>query len=301
MMYTFLDSFIIYLKVEKNASPRTIESYQNDLWQFIDFMARELKVSGNALKPQQVNHLLVRKHLAQLQLSGLKRSTIARKMASLRAFFRYLSREELITANPLAFVSTPKIEKRLPEVLSQDGAWALVQAPDLSTPSGLRDRAILEVLYACGLRVSELVGMDTGDADLSLGYVRVMGKGSKERVVPIGSYAVNALNRYLAAGRHLLDKSGSSPALFLNKSGGRLSVRSIRNIIEKYVQVVSVQCKVSPHTLRHSFATHLLDGGADLRSVQELLGHVKMSTTQIYTHVSKERLLAVYEKSHPRA
>jgi integrase/recombinase XerC len=264
-------------------------------------MARETKISGAALKPQQVNHLAIRKHLAQLQLSGLKRSTIARKMASLRAFFRYLSREELITANPLAFVSTPKIEKRLPEVLSQDGAWALVQAPDINTPSGLRDRAILEVLYACGLRVSELVGLDIADADLTLGYVRVMGKGSKERVVPVGSYAVNALNMYLATGRHLLDKSGSSPALFLNKSGGRLSARSIRNIVEKYVQMVSAQCKVSPHTLRHSFATHLLDGGADLRSVQELLGHVKMSTTQIYTHVSKERLLAVYEKSHPRA
>jgi len=301
MMYTFLDSFIVYLKVEKNASPRTIESYQNDLWQFIDFMARERKVPVTALEPQLVNHLAVRKHLAQLQLSGLKRSTIARKMASLRAFYRYLSREELIKSNPLTFVSTPKIEKRLPEVLSQDGAWALVQAPDLNTPSGLRDRAILEILYACGLRVSELVGLDTGDVDLDMGYARVMGKGSKERIVPIGSYAVEALKGYLSAGRHLLAKSGSVPAIFLNKSGGRLSARSIRNIVEKYVQMICIQCKVSPHTLRHSFATHLLDGGADLRSVQELLGHVKMSTTQIYTHISKDRLLAVYEKSHPRA
>lgn len=301
MMYTFLDSFIIYLKVEKNASPRTIESYQHDLWQFIDFMAQELKVPGTALEPQQVNHLAIRKHLARLQLSGLKRTTIARKMASLRAFFRYLSREEVVTSNPLTYVSTPKTEKRLPEVLSQDGAWALVQAPDVKTPSGLRDRAILEILYACGLRVSELVGLDTGDVDLSLGYARVMGKGSKERVVPIGSYAVKALHGYLSAGRHLLAKSVVTQALFLNKSGTRLSARSVRNIVEKYVQMVSIKCKVSPHTLRHSFATHLLDGGADLRSVQELLGHVKMSTTQIYTHISRERLLQVYEKSHPRA
>lgn len=301
MMYTFLDSFIIYLKVEKNASPRTIESYQNDLWQFIDFMAKELKVPAAALEPQQVNHLIVRKHLGQLQLSGLKRSSIARKMASLRALFRYLSREEMIKTNPLTFVSTPKIEKRLPEVLSQDGAWALVQAPALNTPSGLRDRAILEILYACGVRVSELVGLDTGDVDLGLEYARVMGKGSKERVVPIGSYAIKALKMYLSSGRHLLAKSGSVQALFLNKRGSRLSARSVRNIVEKYVQLASIKGKVSPHTLRHSFATHLLDGGADLRSVQELLGHVKMSTTQIYTHISKERLLAVYEKSHPRA
>lgn len=301
MMYTFLDNFIIYLKVEKNVSPKTIESYQNDLWQFIDFLARELQIPGTAVQPQQINHLAIRKHLAELQIKGLKRSTIARKMASLRAFFRYLSREEQITANPLTNISTPKIEKRLPEVLSQDGAWALVQAPDLSTPSGLRDRAILEVLYACGLRVSELVGLDTGDADLSLGYVRVMGKGAKERVVPVGSYAVKALNMYLNGGRHLLQKAGSGQALFLNKGGGRLSARGVRNIIDKYVRLMSIQFKVSPHTLRHSFATHLLDGGADLRSVQELLGHVKMSTTQIYTHVSKERLLSVYEKSHPRA
>ncbi|PKM47632.1 MAG: tyrosine recombinase XerD [Firmicutes bacterium HGW-Firmicutes-8] len=300
-MYTFLDSFIIYLRVEKNASPRTIESYQNDIWQFIDFLAGELKTPGEKIRPHQVDRLIVRKHLALLQRSGLKKTSIARKMASLRAFFRYLSREEILTENPLLMVSTPKLEKRLPEPLSQDGAWALVQAPDISTPAGLRDRAILEVLYSSGLRVSELVGLDPGDIDLSLGYARVMGKGSKERIVPVGSYAIKALTMYLAGGRPALGGKRDAKPLFLNKNGGRLTARSVRNIVDKYVKQISIQRKVSPHTLRHSFATHLLDGGADLRSVQELLGHVKMSTTQIYTHVSKERLLSVYEKTHPRA
>ncbi len=300
-MYPFLDNFIIYLRVEKNASPRTIDSYQTDIWQFLDFLAGEFKTPAEQIRPARVDRLAVRKHLALLQRRGLKRTSIARKMASLRAFFRYLVREEIMPVNPLVEVSTPKLAKRLPAVLSQDGAWALVQAPDRSTPAGCRDRAILEVLYASGIRVSELVGLDCGDVDLSLGYARVMGKGSRERIVPVGSYAVKAVELYLAAGRPALAKEGSGKPLFLNKTGGRLSVRSIRNIVGKYVQQLSIQHRVSPHTLRHSFATHLLDGGADLRSVQELLGHVKMSTTQIYTHVSREKLLAVYEKTHPRA
>jgi len=300
-MYSYLDSFIIYLRVEKNASPRTVESYQHDIWRFIDFMSAEYGMPGEKLDPAAVDHLLVRRHLGLLQRSGLKRTSIARKMASLRAFFRYLTREEILSVNPLVQVSIPKLEKRLPEVLSQDGAWALVQAPDSGNPAGLRDRAILEVLYSSGLRVSELVGLDVGDIDLSMTYVRVMGKGARERVVPLGSYAVAALTLYLAEGRPHLGKKCPTKALFLNKYGGRLTARSIRNIIDKYVEQVSIRTKVSPHTIRHSFATHLLDGGADLRSVQELLGHVKMSTTQIYTHVSRDKLLSVYEKSHPRA
>lgn len=299
-MYACLDNFIIYLKVEKNASPRTIESYQNDIWQFIDFLSAEFKMPGERIGPNRVDHLVVRKHLASLQINGLKRTTIARKMASLRAFFRYLHREEILSVNPIVEVSTPKLQKRLPGVLYQDEAWSLVQAPDTTRPAGLRDRAILEVLYSSGLRVSELVGMDTGNIDLSLGYIRVMGKGAKERVVPLGSYAADALNRYLSSGRPYFQKN-ENKALFLNKEGGRISTRSIRNIVDKYVNQVSIQRKISPHTLRHSFATHLLDGGADLRSVQELLGHIKMSTTQIYTHVSKEKLMTVYEKNHPRA
>lgn len=300
-MYTFLDNFIIYLKVEKNASPRTIESYQNDIWQFIDFLAGEFKKPAQHISPGDVDHLVVRKHLGLLQRNGLKRTSVARKMASLRSFFRFLTREEVLADNPLDHVSTPKAEKRLPEVLSQDGAWALVQAPDTGSPAGLRDRAILEVLYSSGLRVSELVGLDTGDIDMAVGYVRVMGKGARERIVPVGSYAIGALQQYLAEGRPHLPRKYQGTPLFINKNGGRLSTRSVRNIVDKYVQQVSIRYKISPHTLRHSFATHLLDGGADLRSVQELLGHVTMSTTQIYTHVSREKLLLVYEKTHPRA
>lgn len=299
-MYGFLDNFIIYLKVEKNASPRTVESYQHDIWQFIDFISAELKIPGERIHPREVNHLAVRKHLALLQRQGLKRTTIARRMASLRAFFRFLNREEIISFNPIMDVSTPKMQKRLPQVLYQDEAWMLVEAPDIGKPGGLRDRAILETLYSSGLRVSELVGMNIADADLSVGYVRVMGKGSKERIVPIGSYGSAALERYIKSGRPAMDKKDSN-ALFLNKDGGRLTARGVRNIVDKYVGQLSIQRKISPHTLRHSFATHLLDGGADLRSVQELLGHVNMSTTQIYTHVSKEKLMFVYEKNHPRA
>lgn len=299
-MYIYLDDFIIYLKVEKNASPMTIESYQKDIWQFIDFLADELKVPGENLKPHDVDYLLVRKHLAVLQKKGLKRTTIARKMASLRAFFRYLTREEILEKNPVIEISTPKMQKRLPKVLYQNETWALVQAPDTSTLAGLRDRAILEVLYSSGLRVSELVGMDFHDVDLSMEYVRVMGKGARERIVPLGSYAVAALKNYIERISFSWEGKKEKP-LFLNKSGNRITARSIRNIVNKYVQQICLQKKISPHTLRHSFATHLLDGGADLRSVQELLGHVKMSTTQIYTHVSKEKLMNVYEKNHPRA
>ena len=300
-MYTYLDNFIVYLKVEKNASPRTQESYQSDIWQFTDFLAEELDVPGEHVTPKQVDHLVVRKYLALLQKKGLHRSTIARKLAGIRSFFRYLCREEIIVINPMLRISTPKLEKRLPEFLYEDEITLLLEAPDSGTPAGLRDKAILEVLYSSGLRVSELVGLDIADIDMEMEYVRAMGKGSKERVVPLGTYALRAVNRYLKEGRTLLQGNQVTGALFLNRSGGRLTARSVRDIVAKYVKQVSIQRKISPHTLRHSFATHLLDRGADLRSVQELLGHVKMSTTQIYTHVTKQKLKSVYEKTHPRA
>ncbi len=300
-MYTLIDNFIVYLKVEKNASPRTIESYQTDIWQFIDYLAEELKLPGEVVRPERVDHLLVRKYLALLQRKGLSRTTIARKLAGLRSFFRFLCREEILAVSPVAQVSTPKLEKRLPKFLYQDEAQALMEAPDTGMPAGLRDKAILEVLYSSGLRVSELVNLETGDVDLSVGYLRVMGKGSRERIVPMGSYAINAVRKYLSDGRPSLLGKSACKSLFLNKTGGPLSARSVRNLVDKYVNQVSIRYKISPHTLRHSFATHLLDGGADLRSVQELLGHVKMSTTQIYTHVTKEKLREVYEKNHPRA
>lgn len=306
-MYSYLDDFMVYLKIEKNASERTIESYQRDLWQFIDFLAKETGGPGEQVDPAIVDHLLVRKYLGRMHQRNLARTTIARKRSALRSFFKYLCREETLKTNPMVNVAAPKLEKKLPHFLYRDDARNLVEAPDQATPAGQRDRAILETLYAAGIRVSELVGLSTGDVDLGIGYVRVMGKGARERIVPIGSYAVKTIRFYQEDGRkRLIEKGGKQApeqeaALFVNKYGQRLSTRSIRNIINKYVEAVSIRQKVSPHTIRHSFATHLLDAGADLRSVQELLGHVKMSTTQIYTHVTKEHLKSVYEKAHPRA
>jgi len=306
-MYTYLDEFLIFLKVEKNASERTVESYQRDLWQFIDFVSKDMKIPGEQVDPAGIDDLQARKYLRHLHVRSLARTSIARKLAAMRAFFRFLCREEIITTNPMLQVSVPKLEKRLPHFLYQDDVRILVEAPDISTSAGKRDRAVLETLYATGIRVSELVGLDTCDVDLGTGYIRVMGKGARERVVPLGSYAIKAIRTYWQEGRgrlagnRKLPGTGSAGALFINKYGERITTRSIRNIINKYVEAVSMHKKVSPHTIRHSFATHLLDAGADLRSVQELLGHVNMSTTQIYTHVTKERLKEVYEKAHPRA
>ncbi len=305
-MYIYLDEFLIFLRVEKNASGRTVESYQRDIWQFIDFLSKEMKVPGEQVDPTGIDELLARKYLRHLHVRSLARTSIARKLAAMRTFFRFLCREEIISINPMMQVNVPKLEKKLPQFLYQDALRHLVEAPDPVTLAGQRDRAILETLYAAGIRVSELVGLNIGDVDAGIGYIRVMGKGARERVVPIGSYAIKAISLYWEDGRNrLIAKAGETnldnKALFINKYGQRLSARSIRNIINKYVDAVSITQKVSPHTIRHSFATHLLDAGADLRSVQELLGHVNMSTTQIYTHVTKEHLKSVYEKAHPRA
>ncbi|MHB8170488.1 MAG: tyrosine recombinase XerC [Thermincolia bacterium] len=303
-MYQYLDNFQVYLQVEKNASPRTLESYQRDLFQLVDFLAGELAVEDKQVEPRMINHLLVRRYLAVMQEKGLARTSIARKLASFRSFFKYLCREGILEESPLRSVSTPKLEKKLPRFLYQDDMQALLNAPDLTTPLGLRDRAILEAFYAAGIRISELVNLDLGQVDLGVGYLRVLGKGHKERVVPIGSYAIDALRQYLDKGRPLLAGQGTqglNAPLFINRDGNRLTPRGIRYLVDKYVDKASIRQHISPHTLRHTFATHLLDAGADLRSVQELLGHVKMSTTQIYTHVTKERLKNVYQNTHPRA
>ncbi|NPV25912.1 MAG: tyrosine recombinase XerC [Firmicutes bacterium] len=295
----WLDRFLVYLQVEKNASSMTLVSYQTDLLQFLDFLSNTGKGGS-----ERITHLTIREYLAYLQSRALCRTTIARKLAAIRSFFKYLAREELIPYNPLTRVSTPKIEKRLPRFLAAEEAQCLVEAPAGNSPINLRNRAILETLYGCGLRVGELAGLDMSDVDLEGGYVRVKGKGGKERIVPLGSFAKAALRAYLTEGRsELLNQRKTGVvqlALFLNKNGRRLSVRMIRNLVAQYVRACNLDGRISPHTLRHSFATHLLDGGADLRSVQELLGHVKMSTTQIYTHVTKERLKTVYKNTHPR-
>jgi len=300
-IYHYVDSFMAYLRVERGASPRTLEAYRSDLFQGIDFLARELQKDDAALQPGDVDHLLFRRYLAHLGQAGLARSSIGRKVAAWRSFYRFLARENIVPANPLGRVQGPKQMKKLPPTLYPDEVKAVIEAPG-DTPAGLRDRAFLETLYAGGIRVSELVGLDLGDLDLAAGFIRVLGKGNKERIVPLGSYAVRALKKYLDDGRPLLLEGGKDEtAVFLNYRGGRLTVRGVRKILNKYLDQLARERNISPHTFRHCFATHLLNAGADLRAVQELLGHARLSTTQIYTRVTADRLQEVYRKAHPRS
>lgn len=304
-MYDYIDNFLIYLRVEKNASPRTVESYQKDLFHGLDFFAPQLGKADYDVVPVDVDHRVFRDYLAWMQKQGLARSTIARRLAAWRSFFRYLVREKIVCDNPMVKVYSPKLEKRLPLFLCEGEAAMLVEAPDLTHPLGVRDRALLETLYATGLRINELVSLDTGNLDLGGGYMRVMGKMARERLVPLGSQAVTALRKYLAEARPRLLANATvkrmNNAVFLNRWGERLSARGIRKILNKYVEKISLERNISPHTLRHSFATHLLNAGADMRTVQELLGHIRLTSTQIYTHVTSERLKQVYRKAHPRA
>uniref|UniRef100_A0A7C1JMW4 Tyrosine recombinase XerC n=1 Tax=Ammonifex degensii TaxID=42838 RepID=A0A7C1JMW4_9THEO len=303
-MYQYLDRFLVFLQAERRASPRTVEAYEKDIFDGIDFFAAKLGVPDEGLTPAAITPALVRRYLAHLSERGLARNSVLRRLAAWRTFFRFLVREGVVTVNPLTRIASPRRERRLPRVLYQGEAQRLVEVAATTDPLQLRDRAILEVLYGAGLRVSELVGLNLGDVDLSGGYLRVLGKGAKERLVPFGSYAAHALQAYLAHSRPLLLRSRAGAlehALFLNRLGQRLSVRGVRNIIKACAARAGVEGWVSPHTLRHSFATHLLDGGADLRVVQELLGHARLATTQIYTHLSQEKVRRVYEKTHPRA
>jgi integrase/recombinase XerC len=301
--------FLDYLRGERGASPRTLTSYHADLCRFAEYLQATGRLAGSGARqrgvfgPGTLDARVVRGYLAHMQGQGLSRSTMARRLAALRAFARYLCREGVLAHNPLTGVANPRQEKRLPRFLYPPEVELLVQAPPAATPAGLRDRALLELLYSSGLRVSELVGLDCADLNLAQGWVRVLGKGAKERLVPVGGPAAEALRGYLRRGRPALRARRKGPdegALFLNCAGGRLSDRSVRSILDKYVQQVAIHEKVTPHVLRHTFATHLLDGGADLRAVQEMLGHVKLSTTQIYTHVSGERLKSVHDRAFPR-
>jgi tyrosine recombinase XerC len=289
-----LDRFIDHLKIVKRASPHTVRNYASDVMQFLTF-ARESEA-------EEWDYPLIRRYLAHLQRDGAARTSVARKVAALRAFFSFLVRKGIIQTDPTAAVVPPRQEKKLPKFLRNDQIEALMQAADQSNPIGLRDRAILETLYASGLRVSELVAMNLKDVTRS-DEVRTIGKGSKERIVLIGRAAREAIADYIVSGRKALDAKAEKPsnALFLNYRGTRLTARSVGRIVDRYIEVVSDSLKISPHTLRHTFATHLLAGGADLRSVQELLGHANATTTQIYTHVTRERLKEVYDKAHPRA
>ena len=288
-----ISSFCTHLETERNVSPHTLLAYRCDLEQLAAFITRE---RGEGAVAADVDHLLLRRYLAQLGKSA-KKSSIGRKLAAIRTFFRFLVRRGVIAKNPAELIATPKKENRLPFHLDIDQVTTLVEAPQEEEKYALRDRAILEMLYSCGLRVSELTGLDIGDLDLSGGMVRVMGKGGKERIVPVGSRAIEAIRESLAGRGEL---AGSGP-LFLNTRGDRINRRSVARIVDAHVLRIAAFKRISPHILRHTFATHMLEGGADLRAIQELLGHASLSTTQKYTHVSIDRLMEVYDKAHPKA
>lgn len=302
-MKKYIKLYVFFLKNEKNYSNNTIISYKNDLIQLLNYL-RDYKI----LKKNNVQYIdrsILRKYIVYLKSCDYSARSISRKISVIRSFFKFLSREDVVKINPTINLITPKIEKKLPYFLYLQEVEKLIETPPLDTIFGIRDRAILELLYGTGMRVGELVNLNITDIDLDEKTIRVFGKGSKERILPLGDPSIKAVQEYLT-GRNLFRKNISINkndlnTLLLNRFGGRLSARSIRRIIIKYMKMAGLNKKVSPHVLRHSFATHLLGGGADLRSVQELLGHESLSTTQIYTHITKERLKIIYKKSHPRS
>jgi integrase/recombinase XerC len=297
-----VDQYADYLRLQRNVSPHTLRNYLSDLRQFEEFLLQRATENAEKKIPlEAVTVHVVRAYLASLSKHN-KKSSIGRKLAALKGFFRYLLREKKIQSNPLAWISTPKQEKPLPAFLSVDDVFLLlggIQGDGLLT---IRDRAILETLYSTGVRVSELVGLDWNDVDFQLGIIRVVGKGSKERIVPIGEVALQTLRDYGAEQSIKWKRAvkGETP-VFLNHRGDRITTRSVGRVVEKYLKAAGIAVRMGPHGLRHSFATHLLNGGADLRVIQELLGHASLSTTQRYTHLNLDQLTAVYDKAHPRA
>jgi integrase/recombinase XerC len=307
-MDEWIERYLRYLRIERNASPHTIRNYASDLRQFRDYLAE----AGGVPRPrdggniQKVDQLAVRGFIARLYEREKKKASIARKLSAVRAFFKFLAAEQVIAESPAAAVSTPKLEKRLPRILSEEEMNRfldqLAQTAKGGEASVVRDRAILELLYASGLRVSELVGLDLRSISFDDGMVLVRGKGRKERIVPFGSKAKDALGAYLPVREKILaETKTATPAMFLNAKGGRLTARSVDRLVKKYIRALGLNVKVSPHSLRHAFASHLLDEGADLRAIQEMLGHESLATTQKYTQVSIKHLMDVYDKTHPKA
>jgi integrase/recombinase XerC len=314
-MTDHLRAFLQFLRLNRNVSPNTIRAYESDLSQFLDHVAGHAGVTSEELQASSLDRTAIRAFLGSLHGQRQSRATAARKLAAVRTFLRYLRREEVIAGDPGALVATPKREVRMPAHLSEQEMLELLAAPAVDTPLARRDRAILELFYASGLRLSELAGLDLEDVNLSARMVRVLGKGSKERLVPFNSSAASAIRTYLKD-RELLSRGAPAGAavvagpprsrrardpLFVNYRGTTLSTRSIDRLVHRYVMACSARLGISPHAIRHSFATHLLQRGADLRAIQELLGHARLSTTQRYTHVNAAQLLDVYRKSHPRA
>ena len=302
-MESLIQQYAAHLRNERNLSAHTLRNYLSDLAQFQSFLReRELALDADgAVAAGKVDIHVVRAYLASLA-ADRKKSSIGRKLAALKGFFRYLVTTRRLDHDPLLLINSPKQEKPLPKFLTVDDAFLLLDAVKLENGLDLRDRAVLEVFYSTGIRVSELVGLDWADIDVQLGIVRVVGKGSKERIVPIGAVALKSLESYGDSVRQQWQVScrGETP-VFLNHRGRRITTRSVARIVEKHLKLAGIQIKMGPHGLRHSFATHLLNGGADLRVIQELLGHVSLSTTQRYTHLNLDQLTAVYDKAHPRA
>jgi tyrosine recombinase XerC len=288
--------YIKHLQVERGISAYTVRNYSTDIQGFLDFLG-----SNKVTSLSKVDRAMMRRYLGWLQEQGITRTSISRKLSALRSFYRYLMRENLVNSEPLSSLSAPKLEQRLPTFLSTDEIVRLVEAPDTSTPNGMRDRAILELLYAAGLRLSEIVDLNVNDVDLNSRQIRAWGKGSKERIVLMGKPAAEALMRYVKHGRPKLQGKKRSQALFLNRFGDRIARRRIEYIIERYARQAGLDMRVYTHMLRHTFATHMLDGGADLRTVQELLGHARLATTQVYTHVSQNQIRRTYLAAHPRS
>ena len=291
-----LQGYVSYLTAERHASSYTVRNYTHDLRHFLDFLNQE-----NVISLRDVDRFLLRHYIKSLLEQGFDKASVAGKLSALRSFYRYLMQENIVSSNPLVTVSSPKLDRRLPSFLSADEVKLLLDRVDTSTPLGQRDKAMLELLYAAGLRVSEMVALDVGSVNLETREIRVWGKGSKERVALMGEPAAAALDRYLGDGRRQLVGNSRTEALFVNRYGKRLSERAVQTAIRRYAIEAGLDKKVHPHMLRHSFATHLLDGGADLRVVQELLGHANLSTTQVYTHVTQAQARKVYLAAHPRA
>lgn len=307
MIEQLLAQFFEHLRYERNVSEHTLRNYASDLAQFYDYLAPADPKTGarRELDVRQIDHITIREWLSSLHTAQKKKTSVARKLAALRTFFQFLVREGIVELNPAKLVSTPRLEKKLPVHLSVEDAIRFIETPDTETDLGKRDRAILELLYGTGVRVSELVKLDIGDIDFKGKLIRVTGKRRKQRIVPFGDPALHAILNYLTVRNAFIQNAPmderNTQAVFLNYQGTRITTRSVGRMVDKYITICAGIHDISPHSLRHSFATHLLDSGADLRDIQELLGHARLSTTQIYTHVSMEKLIEVYDKAHPKA
>lgn len=307
MLEEYLEQFFQHLRYERNVSPHTLRNYTSDLEQFHEHIAPP-KADGKReeIPVKDIDHITIREWMSELHSENAKKTTVARKLASLRTFFQFLVREGVLELNPAKLVATPRIERKLPTHLSMEDMVRFIETPDLETDLGRRDRAILEFLYATGMRVSELTKLNLTNIDFKNKTVRVMGKGKKQRILNFGEPALQSLMYYLNESRpeflnNCPPAERDDQVVFLNYKGTRISTRSVGRMVDKYIKLCSDIPDISPHSLRHSFATHLLDQGADIRSIQEMLGHVRLSTTQIYTQVSMEKLIEVYDKSHPKA